>query len=120
MHVTFEGLSLPVTDLDRSIHFYETLGFTTEVRSSRFALLRQGGGTIGLLRVGALDPGMPRRTRALVQVELSVPDLDGFHQELSARGVAVGPPRDRGFERQIQLKDPDGFTVEFAEGRRGK
>jgi hypothetical protein len=29
------------------------------------------------------------------------------------------PPRDRGFERQMQLRDPDGFTIEFAEGVRG-
>jgi hypothetical protein len=50
--VHFEGISLPVTDLDRSITCHETLGFATE---------------------------------ALVQIELC---------------------------------DPDGLTVEFAQGRR--
>ncbi|WP_165960974.1 VOC family protein [Actinocrispum wychmicini] len=115
-------MSLPVADLDRSIAFYESLGFVTEGRSDRFALLRQGGGTIGLLRVGtaaAGEEGMPRRLRALVQVELTTDDLDQLYQDLLARGVPVSPPRDLPWERQMQVRDPDGFTVEFAEGRRG-
>lgn len=115
--IRFEGLSLPVTDLDRSIAFYESLGFATEARSDRFALLRLGGGTVGLLRVGNAD--FPRGLCALVQVELSVDDLDALHDELLAKGVAVRPPKDMPWERQLQLRDPDGFTVEFAEGRRG-
>jgi len=28
-------------------------------------------------------------------------------------------PRDRGFERSMQCRDPDGFTIEFAKGDRG-
>ncbi|MDT7573748.1 MAG: Glyoxalase-like domain, partial [Pseudonocardiales bacterium] len=46
--------------------------------------------------------------------------LDGLYAEFLAKGIPVhSPPRDRGFERQMQLRDPDGFTVEFAEGNRG-
>lgn len=119
----FEGVSLPVADLDRSILFYQSLGFVLEGRSDRFALLRQGNGTIGLLRVGAaaaLEDALPHKLRALVQIELTTDDLDGLYAELTARGVAVRPPRDRGYEVQMQLRDPDGFTVEFAQGHRGE
>ena len=121
MMLWFDGMSLPVADLDRSVAFYESLGFTLEGRSERFALLRQGSGTIGLLRVGpaaAGDRQMSHGLRALVQVELSTDDLDGLYQDLLARGLPVHPPRSRPWERQMQLRDPDGFTIEFSQGRR--
>ena len=121
--VTFEGLSLPVTSLARSVPFYQSFGFVLEVRTDQFALLRLGSGTLGLLEIGSaagLEPRLPSSLRALIQVELSTPDLDGLFAHLTAAGVSIKvPPRDRGFERSMQCLDPDGFTVEFAEGRRG-
>lgn len=117
--ITFAGLSLPVTSLDRSVPFYTSLGFTAELRTDRFALLRLGTGTLGLLELGAVVAGeteRARRLRIFVQVELLADDLDELCADFVARGVPVsGPPRDRGFERQLQLRDPDGFTVEFAD-----
>lgn len=124
MDIWFEGLSLPVSELERSTRFYESLGFVTEIRADRFTLLRFGSGTLGLIELGT---GVTRdaaagggKLRGFVQVEMGTDDLDGLHADLVARGVPVHtPPRDRGFERQMQLRDPDGFTVEFAEGKRG-
>ena len=124
MTIWFEGLSLPVSDLDRSVRFYESLGFVTEIRADRFTLLRYGSGTLGLIELGA---GVARDTaagggnlRGFVQIEMGTDDLDGLYADFVARGVPVHvPPRDRGFERQMQLRDPDGFTVEYAEGKRG-
>ena len=117
--ITFAGMSLPVTSLDRSVPFYTSLGFATQVRTPRFALLRLGGSTLGLLELGAVmsqDDDRVRRLRMFVQVELLADDLDELYAGFVARGVPVtGPPRDRGFERQLQLRDPDGFTVEFAD-----
>lgn len=117
--IRFAGLSLPVTSLDRSVPFYTSLGFTTEVRTDRFALLRLGTGTLGLLELGAVvarEAERVRRLRTFVQVELLADDLDELYAEFVARGIPVtGPPRDRGFERQLHLRDPDGFTVEFAD-----
>ena len=47
--IYFDGLSLPVSDLERSVEFYRRLGFTVEpTYLSAFALLRLGEGTIGL------------------------------------------------------------------------
>ncbi|MBV9578043.1 MAG: VOC family protein [Chloroflexi bacterium] len=123
--ITFEGFSLPVSDLDTSIRFYEQLGFHTEILNPQhsFALMRLGSGTLGLLKVAAsvLEDSAVRKVAALVQVELSVADLDALYQRLVDSGVRIDvPPRDRGFERSMQCRDPDGFTVEFAEGRRGQ
>jgi catechol 2,3-dioxygenase-like lactoylglutathione lyase family enzyme len=117
--ITFAGMSLPVTSLARSIPFYTSLGFTTEVRTDQFALLRLDTGTLGLLELGAVvaqEAAQVRRLRTFVQIELLIDDIDMLYANFVARGVTVhSPPRDRGFERQMQLRDPDGFTVEFAD-----
>jgi catechol 2,3-dioxygenase-like lactoylglutathione lyase family enzyme len=116
--IWFEGLSLPVAALDRSIAFYESLGFAVEIRTDRFGLLRYGTGSLGLLQLGDAAPA--GRLRSFVQVEMGTDDLDALYADLVERGIPVHvPPRDRGFERQMQLRDPDGFTIEFAEGVRG-
>jgi catechol 2,3-dioxygenase-like lactoylglutathione lyase family enzyme len=124
VNIWFEGLTLPVSDLDTSIRFYESLGFVTEIRVARFGLLRYGSGTLGLLAAG---PRMDRDTagggatlRPFVQVEMGTDDLDALYADFMTRGVPVHTaPRDRGFERQMQLRDPDGFTIEYAQGNRG-
>jgi predicted lactoylglutathione lyase len=114
--ITFAGMSLPVTDLGRSVPFYESLGFIAEVRNGRFVLLRLDSATLGLLELGAVVEREADRLRQFVQVELLADDLDELYADFVARGVPVsGSPRDRGFERQLQLRDPDGFTVEFAD-----
>ena len=81
MTTWFEGFSLPVADLDRSVSFYVSLGFVPEIRNGRFVLLRLGSGTLGLLEaggaVGRLGPAA-----SLVQVELGVDDLDALYREL--------------------------------------
>jgi catechol 2,3-dioxygenase-like lactoylglutathione lyase family enzyme len=122
--IWFEGLSLPVTDLESSVRFYESLGFVTEVRTHQFGLMRYGSGTLGLLELGAAvardGASGGAKLRAFVQVEMGTDDLDGLYDDFVARGIPVHTaPRDRGFERQMQLRDPDGFTIEFAEGDRG-
>ena len=121
MDIWFEGLSLPVSELERSVAFYGELGFTVEIRAERFVLLRHGRATLGLLELGAAAlHGAADRVRPFVQVELGTDDLDALHADFLARGVPVHTaPRGRGFERQMQLRDPDGFTVELAEGERG-
>lgn len=121
--ITFEGLSLPVASLEQSVSFYASLGFETRIRADQFALMRLGTGTVGLLQVGraardALE--LPSALRLLIQVELTTDSLDELYAHFLAHDIPVRvPPRDRGFERSMQLVDPDGFTVEFAEGRRG-
>jgi catechol 2,3-dioxygenase-like lactoylglutathione lyase family enzyme len=128
--IRMEGLTLPVKDLRRSIAFYEKkLGFAVEMRAlPDFALIRVGGprgGTIGLLAMKhAAAPGtkpMSRAQRRAFHVELSTDDIDGLYRRLKARGVRFHePPHDEPWERAMSAFDPDGHTVEFAEGRRGR
>lgn len=126
----FEGLTLTVDSVERSLTFYNgKLGLSVEVNAApAFAMLRvpgAGGGTIGLLSVaearkeGVADSS-PAQNRG-IHVELSTDDLDGLHVDLVARGVVFHqPPHDEPWERSMTAFDPDGYSVEFAQGRRGK
>jgi catechol 2,3-dioxygenase-like lactoylglutathione lyase family enzyme len=125
----FEGLTLTVASVAGSLAFYAgKLGLAIEVDAApAFAMLRIGGrqgGTIGLLsqdqsQKDGVAPSTPEQKRA-IHVELSCDDLDALHKTLLARGVVFHqPPHDEPWERSMTALDPDGYAVEFAQGRRG-
>ena len=127
--IRFEGVSLTVENIDRSIEFYaEKLGLKVEHNASPdFALLRIGehdGGTIGLLsqnvsKKEGVEPSISSQKRA-VHIEFSTDNLDELFEELKAMGVIFQvPPHDEPWERSMTAFDPDGYSVEFAQGKRG-
>lgn len=122
--VRFEGITLAVADLRRSIAFYrDKLGFVVEIdKAPHFAMIRVGGpqgGTIGLLPIEGAQTMTPEQ-RAGIHLELTTDNLDALYRELQARGVEFfEPPHEEPWERSARARDPDGYTVEFAEGRRG-
>src|SRR5271155_3168203 len=122
----FEGLTLTVASVERSIAFYSgKLGLKVEWSSApAFAMIRHGAGTLGLLSVeearkeGVLDSSAAQK-RA-VHVEFTSDDLDGLYEDLKAKGVTFHqPPHDEPWERSMTAFDPDGYAVEFAQGKRG-
>jgi catechol 2,3-dioxygenase-like lactoylglutathione lyase family enzyme len=125
-----EGMTLTVSDVTRSLEYYtEKLGFTCVLNAApHFALLRIGGAagaSIGLLawseakKEGAVKT-TPKQKRA-IHVELSTADLDALYKALCRKGVKFHtPPHDEPWERSATAFDPDGYSIEFAEGRRGK
>jgi len=125
----FEGLTLTVASVADSLAFYHgKLGLTIAVNAApAFAMLRIGGssgGTIGLLSFAeAQAEGVVQTTpvqKHAIHVEFSSDDLDGLYAELTARGVHFHqPPHDEPWERSMTAYDPDGYAVEFAQGRRG-
>ena len=127
--IRFEGLTLTVENIDRSIEFYAgKLGFKVEHNAAPdFALIRVGegdGGTIGLLsteqsKKEGVDPSTPLQRRA-IHVELSTDNLDELFKELTEKDVEFQiPPHDEPWERSMTAYDPDGHSVEFAQGKRG-
>ena len=126
----FEGLTLTVQDIERSLDFYgKQLGLTVEVNAAPdFAMLRigdkAGGGTIGLLSSARAKSAGASNTTALqkreIHVEFSTDDIDGLYKDLQSRGVVFDePPHDEPWERSMTAFDPDGYSIEFAQGRRG-
>ena len=83
-----------------------------------------GSGTIGLssaaeARKEGVEDSTPTQKRA-VHVEFSADDLDGLFEELKAKGLTFNQtPHDEPWERSMTVLDPDGYAVEFAQGRRG-
>ncbi len=123
----FEGMTLTVEDVERSLRFYSgKLGLTVAWNAApAFAMVRLGAGTIGLLSVaearkeGVAD-STPSQKRA-IHVEFSTDDLDALYEELKAKGVVFHqPPHDEPWERAMTAFDPDGYAVEFAKGKRGE
>lgn len=128
--VRMEGITLTVSDVRRSIDYYcNQLGFTLEWDATpQFAMLRIGGAcgaTVGLLAWEIAKNEGAREMEALqaraIHVELSTDNLDQLYQELITRGVKIDvPPHDEPWERSMTAFDPDGYSVEFSQGRRGK
>jgi catechol 2,3-dioxygenase-like lactoylglutathione lyase family enzyme len=121
-----EGLTLTVESVERSIAFYSgKLGLEVAWNAvPAFAMIRHGAGTIGLLSVvearkeGVVD-STPQQKSA-IHVEFSTDDLDGLYDELKVKGVVFHqPPHDEPWERSMTAFDPDGYAVEFAQGKRG-
>ena len=125
----FEGLTLTVENVAKSVEFYGgTLGLEVAHNAEpAFAMIKIGGergGTIGLLSVnearkeGAED--MTAAQRRAIHVEFTTDDLDALHEELTAKGMMFhDPPHDEPWERVMTGFDPDGYSVEIAQGRRG-
>jgi catechol 2,3-dioxygenase-like lactoylglutathione lyase family enzyme len=124
-HVRLEGLTLRVESVQRSIDYYGgKLGFAVEIdKAPDFAMIRVGGprgGTIGLLPHDRDGIAMSAQQRAGIHIELTTDDLDALYEELTSRGVEFfEPPHEEPWERSMRAHDPDGYTVEFAQGRRG-
>ncbi len=125
-NLRFEGLTLTVESVEESLRFYRDkikldVAF---VSLPAFALLRAGEGTVGLLSLQeAVKEGAARTTpehRRGIHIEFSTDDVDVLYASLSADGVEfVEPPHDEPWERSMTALDPDGYSVEFAQGRRG-
>ncbi len=128
--IRIEGLTLTVSDVKTSVDYYcNNFGFTLEWDATpQFAMLRMGGvggGTVGLLswteaeKEGATKM-TPLQARA-IHVELSSDHLDELYEALIAKGVKIDvPPHTEAWERAMTIFDPDGYSVEVAQGRRGK
>ena len=127
--IRMEGLTLTVKNVERSIEYYTTIGFHCEWNAApHFAMMRMGGKagpTVGLLAWSEAKKEGAIKTTALqnrsIHVELSTSNLDNLYAELKAGGVKFAtPPHDEPWERSATAYDPDGYSVEFAQGRRGK
>ncbi len=107
MSTFLEGLTLHVTDVDRSRDFFARLpGLVLErERPGEFALFRVSDRWLGLLR--AREPGF--------HIELAVPDLDAAYNWLRENGIEPRDrPRERAWgERTLVVVDPDGHLIEF-------
>ncbi len=110
------GYSTPMlhaADIERSIRFYELLGFST-IDTDRctplgWARLHCEGGAVMFLR--AEEPVDPAAQAVLLY--MYTPDLAGLREHLLANGVKAPPIRYPEYmpSGEILIRDPDGYVV---------
>lgn len=107
MSITLEGLSLHVTDLDRSMEFYARIpGAQLEAhRPGQFARFRIGEGVVHLVYIG---------TKTGFHIELNTSDLNETYQQLVSAGFEPSRPQTHAWGKtDFHLVDPDGYLLEF-------
>ena len=104
---------LHVAEIERSIRFYELLGFAT-VDTDRceplgWARLHCEGGALMFLR--AEEP--VHASAQAVLLYMYTPDLVGLREHLLASGVKVPPIRHPEYmpSGEINITDPDGYVI---------
>ncbi len=113
------GITLLVTDLDRSLDFYRKLGFTELDRGNGNAVLTFGATRLVLRQVTGAAP----ISRRLVHVNLEVDDIQAAYERLRGAGVRFTyAPRvvNRGSKLEVwaaAFRDPDGHGVALTQWR---
>jgi catechol 2,3-dioxygenase-like lactoylglutathione lyase family enzyme len=107
-----------VADVNRSIAFYELLGFAVTDTYAHdgeldFAALEGGSARTMLVRAGG--PIDPRQQK--VRFYLYTEDLDALRSHLIGNGISAGPIVDGtpGPRREMTVRDPDGYCLMIAE-----
>ncbi len=113
------GITLLVTDLDRSLDFYRDLGFEELDRGAGNAVLSSGPTRLVLRQVTGAAP----ISRRLVHVNLEVDDIQAAYERLRDSGVRFTyAPRvvNRGSKLEVwaaAFRDPDGHGVALTQWR---
>ncbi|MES2639965.1 MAG: VOC family protein [Myxococcota bacterium] len=107
---------LLVTDADRSVAFYEALGFVLTERDAVFARLRwTNGADLFLVRQPAGQTLEGRRAVGVL-VCFRTEGVDTLAGWARAAGARVDGPTDQPWHtREIVVTDPDGYRLNFLE-----
>lgn len=122
------GVELHVADIDRTIRFYEVLGFRVVRRWGEWVRLDRDGAELVLQGdsyvrshphyFSADIDHAPRGTG--VEITVEVADVDAVHADAQAAGLRiVKPMQDRDWKaRDFRLADPDGFFIRITSSLR--
>lgn len=126
-HPTVGHVHLRVADLDRSIAFYELLGFTLTQRYGTQAAFLGAGGYHHHVALNTWDSagGMPppRGHTGLYHTAFLYPDrpaLAAVLQRVLDAGVTLTGAADHGVSEAVYFNDPDGNGVEIYHDRSDK
>lgn len=124
MNATLRSLFLICRDLSRSVAFYQNLGFAlvkTSARSTVFALGAEGAELhlhAELTLQEQIDYGVSYEpgSSGLV-LSFRVDDLDRLVERAPEEALLVAPRLTPWGQRLAILTDPDGYRLEFQDGR---
>ena len=110
---SISGLTYRVRDLDRTVEFYETIGFRLGKRDDRQATCYVNWFwltfTTGDGGAATVEPGTGPT------LYLKVDDIDDYYGAVLAHGLtpSTEPRKDRTGRREFLLPDPDGNQLAF-------
>jgi catechol 2,3-dioxygenase-like lactoylglutathione lyase family enzyme len=106
------NLTIMVKDMDRSVSFYEALGFTLKNRwGNHYAQLTAPGVVIGLHPSGATNPA---GNSGNVSIGFTATDLEAAKAVLAKMDVKTETRTEAG-GKFIHFSDPDGTALYFIE-----
>lgn len=106
MFKRIDTVFLPVSNLDRSLEWYQTnLGLTLRWRYQNYACLNVGETPITLVETEQVTPPTHE------PFNLLAPELEAVHARLRDLGLAVSDIRDHGDVQELTVKDPDGTPI---------
>jgi predicted enzyme related to lactoylglutathione lyase len=96
-----------VSDMDSAVAFYrDTLGLNSTFQSPFWSEFDTGETKL------ALHPASDENPAGSVQLGLGTDDLDRFHAEAEAKGLAfTSPPTDMHGTRIARFRDPEGAEI---------
>lgn len=111
---SISAVTFAVTDMARSVVFYDTLGFERLYGGGAepFTSYRVGEGFVNLQLDTSWAPGPVVWGRTVFWVD----DVDDMYRQALAAGLTPSmPPSDAAWgERYFHLRDPDGHELSFA------
>ena len=114
----FNHISLHVSDVEKSVHFYTQLLGMKQVPRPDFdfdgAWISMGNGlTLHLIAGKNYEPQAGNRSNHFA---FTYPDINALEKEFAGKGVEIFTNKIRvdGI-RQMFIKDPDGYYIEFNE-----
>lgn len=124
------GVELHVADVERSLAFYEALGFRVERRWEDWIRLDRDGADLVLFGDAYVrghehyfTPHIDRAPRGVgVEIVIEVDDVDAVLAAAIAAGLdIVKPMQDRPWKaRDFRLADPDGYFLRFTSPLAGR
>ena len=97
-----------VADMDRAVAFYrDTLGLPLKFASPHWTEFATGETTL------ALHPASEKNPAGKIELGFGVPDLEKFHQAMTAKGVAFSmPPTKQDFGGMLaRFADSEGSQI---------
>jgi catechol 2,3-dioxygenase-like lactoylglutathione lyase family enzyme len=106
------GIACYVKNLNKTIAFYETLGFENKKQDATHATLYSNWFWIDFLVIGKDERAKPEKGAGTL-LYLSVDNVDEFHEYLVSKKLKpVTKPQDQPWgNREFIIRDPDGYNL---------
>ena len=115
-----DNIGICTTDVERSVAFYQRLGFSEAYRNDRGVLVAAGAAHLFIFATRQSDPppvgrelGLFGNPLGIDHISFAVANVDAMYATLHAPGLVLGRTAERhtSSARMVGLKDPDGNNL---------